>query len=224
VRPLVLSRPMTPSSDPDLLLLLGLRLKNFVEVDVLAEMWGFDIPDTDRRLAAMAEAGWAQRRDGRVSGWALTAHGRVEGEQRLAAELDTTGTREAVDAAYRRFLQLNRGFLGICTRWQVKDPETNLLNEHDDADYDAGVIDELAAIDEEVQPICRDLADHLGRFATMGPRFSSALQRVQAGENDWFAKPLIDSYHTVWFDLHETLLASLGIDRAAEGQTTEGGR
>jgi hypothetical protein len=28
---------------------------------------------------------------------------------------------------------------------------------------------------------------------------------------------MIDSYHTVWFQLHEDLLNTLGIDRATEG-------
>jgi len=214
---LVPSRPMSLPSDPDLLLLLGMRLKNFVEADVLAAMWGFAPADTEARLAALAERGLATHRDGRVSGWALTAEGRTEGERRLGDELDHTGTRGEIDAAYRRFLGLNREFLSVCTRWQVKDPEANVLNEHDDAAYDAAVVDELAGIDRRVQPICADLASYLARFAAIGPRFTAALAKVQAGENEWFAKPLIDSYHTVWFDLHETLLASLGIDRSSEG-------
>lgn len=215
---------MTPSSDPDLLLLLGLRLKNFVEADALAEMWDRPPADTEARLQAMADQGLARHRDGRVSGWSLTAEGRAAGEQRLAAELDTAEARADVEQGYRSFLELNREFLGICTRWQVKDPDANLLNEHDDAGYDAAVVAELVAMDGRVQPICGALAEALDRFGDFGPRFATALTRVQAGENDWFAKPLIDSYHTVWFDLHETLLATLGVDRASEAGAAEGDR
>ncbi|MGI9602397.1 MAG: transcriptional regulator [Acidimicrobiales bacterium] len=213
---------MPHPSDPDLLLLLGMRLKNFVEPDVLADMWALDATEVGDRLGVLADEGLAQHRDGRVSGWALTAEGRAEGERRLTSELEATGTRDAIDASYRRFLALNRTFLAVCTRWQVKDPENNLLNEHDDADYDAAVVAELVDIDNQVQPICSDLADTLDRFESIGPRFAGALDRVQKGENEWFAKPLIDSYHTVWFDLHETLLASLGIDRASEADNAEG--
>ncbi len=36
------------------------------------------------------------------------------------------------------------------------------------------------------------------------------------GERDWFTKPTIDSYHSVWFELHEDLLATLGLERAKE--------
>ena len=41
---------------------------------------------------------------------------------------------------------------------------------------------------------------------------------VEQGDTDWFTKPLIDSYHTVWFELHEDLLATLAIERAREGE------
>ena len=39
---------------------------------------------------------------------------------------------------------------------------------------------------------------------------------TDAGEVDWFTRPTIPSYHSVWFELHENLLATLGIDRAQE--------
>ena len=47
-------------------------------------------------------------------------------------------------------------------------------------------------------------------------RLRTAVDRVRAGEREWFDKPLIDSFHTVWFELHEDLLATLGLERAAE--------
>ena len=40
--------------------------------------------------------------------------------------------------------------------------------------------------------------------------------RVTEGDRDWFTKPTIDSYHTVWFELHEDLLATLGLERSSE--------
>jgi hypothetical protein len=32
---------------------------------------------------------------------------------------------------------------------------------------------------------------------------------------------MIDSYHSVWFELHEDLLATLGIERGSEPQMEE---
>jgi hypothetical protein len=90
------------------------------------------------------------------------------------------------------------------------------VNDHTDATHDAAAVAELAALDDAVQPIVADLADALGRFGGYGPRLAAALGKVQGGDGDWFTKPTIDSYHTVWFELHENLLATLGIERGAE--------
>jgi hypothetical protein len=62
------------------------------------------------------------------------------------------------------------------------------------------------------------LAERLARFDGYGRRFRDALGRVQAGEVEWFTRPMMDSYHTGWFELHEDLLATLGIERAKEGE------
>ena len=83
--------------------------------------------------------------------------------------------------------------------------------------YDEAVIGELVAIHDDVDPLLRELADAVGRFAIHEPRLATAVAKVQAGDHDWFTKPLIESYHTVWFELHEDLLATLGLDRVAEG-------
>ena len=49
-----------------------------------------------------------------------------------------------------------------------------------------------------------------------GEGVGEALGKVQGGDHDWFTKPMIASYHTVWFELHEDLLATLGIERSSE--------
>jgi hypothetical protein len=147
----------------------------------------------------------------------LLGAGRLEGERMLADELDATGARDAVEAAYRRFLGLNQRCLQVCTDWQLVDRDgTQVVNEHDDAAHDAAVIARLRALGDDVQPICAELASVLDRFAGYGPRFAAAIDHVEAGDRDWFTKPTIDSFHTVWFELHENLLATLGIGRGTE--------
>jgi hypothetical protein len=42
--------------------------------------------------------------------------------------------------------------------------------------------------------------------------------RVSEGERDWLTSPRVDSYHTVWMELHEELLAALGLERGSEEQ------
>ncbi len=64
-------------------------------------------------------------------------------------------------------------------------------------------------------PIADGLSEALRRFAFYSERFMAALDRVDHGERKWVDAPRIDSCHTVWFELHEDLLATLGLDRGA---------
>ena len=207
---------MSSTSSPALLALHGLRLKGFAEASTVAELVGLDAATVTGELEQAAESDFVMFRDGRRTGWALKPPGRVENERLLAEELDATGHRDLVQHAYDRFLALNGTMLAVCTRWQVKDADAQELNDHTDPDYDAAVMAELAELDAGVQPICADLAGVLDRFSIYAPRFTSALDKLRAGDLEWFTKPIMESYHTVWFELHEDLLASLGIDRASE--------
>ena len=78
------------------------------------------------------------------------------------------------------------------------------------------MIGRLGKVDSAAQVICAELADALARFGNYGRRLAAARARVEAGEHDWMTKPMLDSYHSVWFELHEDLLATLGIERGRE--------
>ena len=212
------SVPVT--SDSDLCVVHGLRVRGRIDTPELAVAVGLEESEVGARIAGLTEAGHVRRCDGRMPGWALTPEGRVHGEALVAAELDAAGEREAVADLYRRFLGVNQGFLALCTDWQLRDVDEQVLNDHSDAAYDGAVIARLAEADGVVQPICAELAGRFARFDGYGRRFSDALGRVVAGEVKWFTRPMIDSYHTVWFELHENLLATLGIERAKEGDQT----
>lgn len=209
-------------SDDELLTLLGLRLLGFAPSAAIADRIGLPVDSVERELASAAEHGRAVHRSGGRPGWTLTPEGRRHGEALLAVELDRAGAEAAVDRAYRSFLPLNRDLLDTCARWQVKDPAGPVLNDHTDAAYDRAMLDRLSGIDAHIQPICAELGRCLARFDRYGPRLTFALDRVNGGDLDWFTKPLIESYHTVWFELHEDLLATLGLDRTTEPATLAG--
>lgn len=207
---------MTTASDSGFLVLHALRLKGFADTSTVAAIACIPEVDAMRHLEKAQAAGQATRREGRISGWALTPDGRSRHAEQIATELEAAGARAVVEAAYARFLGVNTDLLAVCTDWQLKD---GALNDHTDAVYDASVVARLAGVDEVVQPVCADLAAALARFAAYAPRLALALQRVEAGDRDWFAKPMIDSYHTIWFELHEDLLVTLGIERSKEGSS-----
>lgn len=210
---------MAPVSDPDLLVLHGLRLKSFAPAEVVAEIAGLPVDAVTSRLEGFRDKEWARYREGVLTGWMLTAAGRAEGERRLADELDGLGVRADIEAAYRRFLLLNQALLQVCTDWQLRPidgTDEPVMNDHTDAAYDADVVAALRSLDTEVQPICADLTAVVHRFGGYAGRLAQALDKIDAGDPDWFTKPTIDSYHTVWFELHENLLATLGIERGKE--------
>ncbi len=205
---------MAYASDPRFLVLHTVRLKGFADHEVVAARVGFDPAP---HLEELRDGGLAVKREGRVSGWALTPDGRAHHAKLIADELSTSGQREPVEGGYNRFLAINQHMLGCCTQWQIRTVNgTEVPNDHRDPAHDAEAIARLAKIDDAVQPVAADLADALARFAGYSERLASARAKVESGDTDWFTKPLIDSYHTVWFELHEDLLATLGIDRSKE--------
>lgn len=208
---------MSHRSEPALLVLTGLRLTSVAPAARVAAVTGLDEPLVAAQLEALASEGLVRRRGGDAGGWQLTPAGRLAGEQRLAAELEASGARAVLERAYARFLELNPRLLAALTTWQVREVDDRPVpNDHTDADHDATALAALVSVDDEVQPVLADLAGILERFAGYGPRLDEARRRIEAGDHDWVDRPMIDSYHSVWFELHEHLLASLGIDRATE--------
>lgn len=205
---------MPEPTETELLALLGLRLQGFASAGAVAEVVQLEVALVEEVLRQGADLGWVRYREGRMTGWSLTPSGRSEGERRLAAQLEARGCRTVVAACYDRFRSLNVEVLAVCTDWQLRDPTT--VNDHLDAAYDAVVIDRLSSLHAQARTVCDDLAAALERFGPYGDRLHAALARVRAGEHEWFTGVRIPSYHAVWFELHENLLATLGIDRSRE--------
>jgi hypothetical protein len=209
---------MAHVSEPEFLVLHGLRLKGFAAPAVLAGLVELPDDDVEGELAKLQTGGLVQYREGRITGWSLTRAGRAHHAERCGDELASVGCRDVIDGSYRQFLEVNEPFLAVCTDWQLRGAAdgAQVINDHGDANYDAAVVGRLRAIHTAVEPICADLTGALGRYAPYGPRLGEALGKIEAGQQEWFTGALIESYHTVWFELHEDLLATLGIPREAE--------
>jgi hypothetical protein len=216
---------VTVDSDPAFVALHVLRVRGVTTTEEIAATTGLDDLTVANAMQQHRDHEFVILRTGSLPGWALTQFGRDEDAQLAAHELDSAGLRTTIDALYRSFLELNPQLLRLCTDWQLLPPVDNKtppeLNRHDDAEYDGEVLSRLAKVDGAAQPICDGLADALARFGPYGRRLAAARARVEAGEIDWMTKPMIDSYHSVWFELHEDLLATLGIERGSEPQMEE---
>lgn len=204
-------------SDPTTRVLVALRLRPLLDAAAVAERAGLAAERVEAELAALGDAGLARRRDGRVSGWMLTAEGRDRCHQQVAAEVSDPRVRHQVRQGYDRFLEVNQPLIEACTAWQLRPVDgVDQPNDHLDPAHDAAVLAELARIDAVAQPVAQALGAALTRLGGYGTRLADARRRVEQGEIDWLTGPTIDSYHTAWFEWHEDLLMTLGIERGQE--------
>ncbi len=201
----------------ELLTLHALRLRSLCEVDVVAARFDLDPVAVEQVLTTAADAGFVRYRAGRLSGWSLTGDGRRHAEDLLADELAAAGTRGAVESTYVEFLDLNTRVLEVCTDWQVVQlGGQQVVNDHEDEDRDAAVLERFSELHAEAVPVVATLSGALDRLGGYPDRLVHAHDRVVAGDHAWLTRPTVDSYHTVWFELHEDLLATLGRSRSDE--------
>lgn len=125
-----------------------------------------------------------------------------------------TSAEDGLNKLFDAFLPINRRLRDVCSAWQTRSDGTP--NDHGDPSYDDGVRERLDDVHSSIGPVLRRLAaidESLGGFR---PRLQAALDKFDDGENSWLASPLMDSYHTVWMQLHQQLILMLGLTRAED--------
>ncbi|MGO2313834.1 MAG: transcriptional regulator [Brevibacterium sp.] len=210
---------MTHQSTPELLVLHAVRLMGFADSDAVAERAGTSHVEALRVLSEAEREGWVQHAAfADLEGWSLTDSGKTENERQLATERADADPAGVVAAVYREFLPLNARLLRAVTDWQIKPIGADQLapNDHADRAWDGRVLDELTALGRKLAPLGERLAAVLARFYGYAERYETALHKARNGELDWIDRTEVDSCHRVWFQLHEDLVATLGIDRRNE--------
>jgi len=204
---------MSNASDPFFRTFHALRIKGFAKVETIAEVADLPVAVVSEHLQGLQAREWAQFREAREL-WQLTPVGREE--HRIALAEDTGGAHLAalLHDHYHQFLKLNDSFKALCGDWQLRGGQPN---DHSDAAYDTAVIDRLVALDAEAVPLVAKMGEVLARLAPYGPRLAATRAKVVAGDSKMFTGVMCGSYHDVWMELHEDLILTQGIDRAAEG-------
>jgi len=144
----------------------------------------------------------------------LSQEGRARLQELLAAERQAADPR-ALGAAYDEFRSVNQDFKELVSDWQLRDGRPNT---HDDTGYDAAVLQRLEVVHRRVVPIIAAVAGQLPRLSAYADRLAAAYAKVLRGETMWLTRPFIDSYHTVWFELHEELIGAVGLTREGEAR------
>ncbi|MGO2111994.1 MAG: transcriptional regulator [Pseudoclavibacter sp.] len=210
---------MSRSSGRELLMLHAVRLLGFANSTAIAARFGTGHEDTLRVLRAADADGLVQHvAFADLGGWSLTDAGKAENERRLAEERRTADPGGEIPAVYREFLLLNARLLRAVTDWQIAptDADRFAQNTHADGASDRRILDELATLGTELAPLVTRLSRILTRFDGYAVRYDQALQNAELGRPEWVDRTDVDSCHRVWFQLHEDLVATLGIDRRSE--------
>ena len=131
------------------------------------------------------------------------------GKQR--ARMDVDAARAAwpdADAALDAFIVFDRQVKDVVTSWQMRGES---VNDHSDAVYDASVLERLDALHSQISQWLTQ--PQLSRYRA---RLDRAMAALNAGDLKFIASPRVDSYHSVWFELHEELILLAGRTRADE--------
>jgi pyruvate,orthophosphate dikinase len=146
----------------------------------------------------------------------LTEAGSERAASFVAADRDAWGVGAAI-VALDAFLALDHRMKATVTAWQLRpgDGEPQ-VNDHSDAAYDADVLERLAALHADAEAWLAPLEPATPRLAGYHERLARAVARAVGGDGKYVASPRVDSYHSIWFELHEDLILLAGRTRADE--------
>jgi len=190
------------------LVLHGLAIKRHATAAAVADAIGLPEGAVSASLARAAATNRAVEVNGAyviapLAGLAL--------EARYGLHFGTLREDAGFCRAYQSFERINRTLKKVITDWQTMDVRgTRVANPHTDTEYDSGVIDRLATVHEQIEPALAQLARALPRLSIYARKLQSALDAAEDGASEWVSDIRRDSYHTVWFELHEELLRIMG--------------
>ncbi|WP_141396674.1 MarR family transcriptional regulator [Microbacterium gorillae] len=186
-------------------------MKGRASDEAYAHMLGISDAQAADRRAVLTGAGLARHREGRIAFTSLTPEGRELHATLLAERLDDAERRRGVEDALAAFLPINGEMKRVFASWQTR-PDGS-PNAHDDQGYDGSVVEEAATVNARATALLRSSSTVEPRLARYADRLDAALRRVQSGESGAFLRPMSESYHDIWMELHEDLILLAGRER-----------
>jgi hypothetical protein len=194
------------------LVLHALAVKKHADVPALAEFTGLSSSEVDRLLAGAAGSGRVVAAQGK---YVLTPLARLALDGQYAREYANLRADPAFLQAYETFEQINIQLKALITDWQtIEVGGARVANDHSDASYDLRIVDRLGNLHERADRILAQLVNGLPRLNYYRRKLTGALEKAEDGRSEWVSDARLPSYHTLWFELHEDLLRTLGRRRA----------
>ncbi|MGH8516752.1 MAG: hypothetical protein ACREUE_04770 [Panacagrimonas sp.] len=197
---------------PDMHLVLhGLAIKKHADAAAVAKLLGLPMERAAAALADAVKRGRANEAQGRFL-LAPMARMALDGEYSKYYS-DLRANTDFV-AAYEGFERVNVELKQLITDWQTMDVAGKRVpNDHSNAAHDQKVIDRLGEMHERADKLFARLSAGLPRLQIYRDHLLQALEKAEDGAIEWISDARIDSYHTVWFELHEELLRLMGRTR-----------
>jgi hypothetical protein len=115
---------------------------------------------------------------------------------------------------YEKFEIMNIELKSVITSWQMIEVAGALVaNDHSDGSYDSEIIDRLGELHDRFESILDGITKFVPRFLFYQEKLLAALESAEDGRIEWVSDAKIESYHTVWFEMHEDLLRIVGRER-----------
>ena len=189
--------------------LIALAVKGASPVQALVEAIGAELAAIEPLIEQMQDDAFVETAGDQLR---LTGAGKLAAADAFASERATAAVDDGRAAAMlEEFHALDARMKDIVTAWQVRDVAgEQVLNDHSDADYDASLLDDLAVLDTDTADWLDPLARPVRQFRVYRTRLGQALDLTRGGDQRFVASPRVDSYHSVWFELHEHLIRLAG--------------
>ena len=192
-------------------LLQALLIKGSIPADQIGSAVSGDPALVSPLMAGLVTDGLARLTSGTFY---PTGSGKLQALAAFDADRGRIGPQQAA-GALTTFGPLDTRMKEVVTSWQLRttagEPQ---LNDHCDPAYDATVLGSLADLHADTVRWLTPLASALPRFSRYRARLEHALGAARDGDQRQVASPRVDSYHSVWFELHEDLIRLSGHQRA----------
>jgi pyruvate, orthophosphate dikinase len=146
----------------------------------------------------------------------LTGAGKLRALDIFNADRERAGGEAVCVVALDQFIVLDATMKELVTAWQIRDEANGVFNDHTDAAYDAAILEQLGVIHVETSELLNKLGTSLWRMACYRDRLERAMTFARGGDQKFVASVRVDSYHSVWFELHEDLIRLSGRRRSEE--------
>lgn len=193
------------------LVLHGLAIKKHGSAGSVAGLTGLEPGRVDQLLREGVGRGKVVEVQGK---YMLAPLARVSLEADYSKHYSSERGNPAFVSAYEDFDVVNTQLKALITAWQSMDVGGHtVVNDHSQPDYDRRIIEKLGDLHERADTVLARLAAVVPRLVYYQVKLLEALERSEDGAIEWVSDVKIDSYHTVWFELHEDLLRILGRTR-----------